>query len=69
MRTSLLNYVNIFLSSSYELFESSDEIIKHQIIQGNGHPTCSGIIEQVDPQTIKDSQSKDLCHEIKGKIL
>ena len=69
MRTSLLNYVDMVMSSSYELFESSDEIIKHQMLQRNEHPTCSGIIEQVDPQTIRDSQSNDLCHEIKGELL
>ena len=51
MRTSLLNYVNIVISSSFELFESSDDIIKHEMIIHN-----SGIAVQIDHQTIRDSQ-------------
>ena len=34
IQKSLLNYINIVMSSSYELFESSDEIIKHHMFQG-----------------------------------
>ena len=33
IQKSFLNYINIVMSSSYELFESSDEYIKHHMFQ------------------------------------
>ena len=68
IQKSLLNFINIFMSSSYNLFESSDKIIKHRMFQGKEKWKCSGIIEQVDHQTIRNSQSKDLCQYIKGEL-
>ena len=67
MRASLLHYVNMVMCSSYELW--SDDIIKHDMIQGNDDSKCSGTVTEVDPQTIRDSRSKDLSHDIKGKLL
>ena len=64
-----MNYVNLIMSSSYNIFDSVNQEIKHEDFQENCNKNCPGVIAEVDPQLVRDSRAKDLYHEVKGELI
>ena len=54
-----MNYMNIVMSSSYDIFDLVDQEIKHEDSQENSNKKYE-IIKEVNPHLIRDSRSKVL---------